>query len=128
MAYSGGSALQAEESGAVGGWLAAVVIKTLYVMERRASSPGWTGETPVAPSYDSLRSATLVTRDDRRLDIPVAVQHVAQHIVQTRKWSLAGNVVGAANFLLGNQTEGPAHRLRSVMESRLKSNFQVFKR
>ena len=27
MAYSGGSALQAEESGEVGGWLAAVIIK-----------------------------------------------------------------------------------------------------
>jgi len=26
--------------------------------------------------------ATLVTRDNRSLDIPVAVQHVAQHIVQ----------------------------------------------
>jgi hypothetical protein len=30
MAYSGGSALQAEESGAVGESLAAVVIETLY--------------------------------------------------------------------------------------------------
>jgi len=90
-------------------------------MERRASSPGPTGETPVAPHYD----LPLVTRDDRRLDIPVAVQHVAQHIVQARKWRFAGNVVGAANFLLGNQTEGPAHRLRSVMESRLQCDFRV---
>src|SRR6266478_6114611 len=99
--------------------------KLYMLMVRRASSPSRTGETPVAPSYDSLRSALLVTRDDRRLDIPVAVQHVAQHIVQARKRRFAGNVVGAANFLLGNQTEGPAHRLRRVMECRLQSDFGV---
>src|SRR5271157_3816534 len=94
-------------------------------MERRASPPGGTGETPVAPPYDSSHGYALVARDDRSLDIPVAVHHVAQHIVQTRKRRFAGNVVGAANFLLGNQTEGPAHRLRSVMESRLQSDFRV---
>jgi hypothetical protein len=49
MAYSGGSALQAERSGAIGGWLAAVIIEILshrgdsLLVERRASSPGWTG-------------------------------------------------------------------------------------
>src|SRR4030081_226477 len=95
------------------------------LMESRAPSPDWTGETPVAPPNDSSPGKALVTWDDRSLDIPVAVQHVAQHIVQTRKRRFAGNVVGAANFLLGNQTEGPAHRLRSVMESRLQSDFRV---
>src|SRR6266849_8282373 len=67
----------------------------------------------------------LVPGDDRGLDIPVAVQHVAEHIVQTRKGRFAGNVVGATNFLLGNQTKGPAHRLRGVVESRFQSDFRV---
>jgi hypothetical protein len=49
MAYSGGSALQAERSGAIGGWPAAVIIEILshrgdsLLVESRASSPGWTG-------------------------------------------------------------------------------------
>jgi len=51
----------------------------LLLVDRRTPSPDPTGGRP------SLHIMTyLMTRDDRRLDIPVAVQHVAQHIVQTR--------------------------------------------
>ena len=61
----------------------------------------------------------LVARNNRRLDIPAAVQHVAQHILQTGERSFSGNVVVPTDFFLRNQTESPAHRLRRVMEGRL---------
>ncbi len=47
----------------------------LDVVESRASPPGWTGETPVAPSYD-LRHKTKASRlsfesrDARRTALP----------------------------------------------------------
>src|ERR1700687_3304519 len=124
MAYSGGSALQTEESVAVGGWRAAVVIKNSW---RRAGRPRPAGRARRPSLHPTTRHTVtiLVTRDDRSLDIPVAVQHVAQHIVQTRKRRFAGNIVGAENLLLGNQTEGPAHRFWSVVEGRLQGDVRI---
>jgi len=61
----------------------------------------------------------LVAWNNRRLDIPAAVQHVSQHVLQTGKRSFSGNVVVPTDFFLRNQTESPAHRLRRVVEGRL---------
>ena len=95
-------------------------------MQRRAaqSGDGWSQLSSqklvlVERRFFTVSLQALVTRDDRCFDIPVAVQHVAQHILQTRERRFTGNVIIAANFLLNDQIEGPAHRFRSVMERRL---------
>ena len=62
---------------------------------------------------------TLRPRDNGRLDVAVAVQHVPQDLLQPRERGLAGDVIGALNFPFANQREGFAHRLRRVMEGGL---------
>ena len=51
------------------------------------------------------RMPASVPGDDGGLDIAVAVQHVAQDLLQPRQRRLAGDVVGRTNLLLGNQSE-----------------------
>src|ERR1700678_2611008 len=106
MAYSGGSTLHAEESGVIGEWLVAVVIK-LFTGKHGWHYPG------------------LMARDNRGFDIPVAVQHVAQYVVKSRQGRFAGNVMSANHLLLRDQTKGPAHRFRGVMKSRFQSDLRV---
>src|SRR4051812_16217570 len=38
-------------------------------------------------------SRWLVSRDDGGLDLGAAVEHVAQHLLQAREWSFAGDVI-----------------------------------
>src|SRR5580692_2522405 len=66
-----------------------------------------------------------VPRDDRGLDIAVAVQHVMENLLQPGKWRFAGNVIGRTNLLFGDQREGSAHSLRSVMESRFQRDLRI---
>src|SRR5580658_9007258 len=54
--------------------------------------------------------------NDGGFDVAAAVQHVPQHFLQARQRSLAGDVVGGANFLGRDQAESAAHRFRRVME------------
>src|SRR5579871_1552671 len=56
-----------------------------------------------------------VSRNNRSLDIAASVQHVAENLLQPRQGRLAGNVVGGADLLGGDQAKGPAHRFRRVM-------------
>src|SRR5581483_3973160 len=69
--------------------------------------------------------AALVTRNDRRLDVPIAVQHVPQHVLQTGQRRLTRDVVRSTNLLLVNQRERLAHRLRRVMEGGFQSYLGV---
>src|SRR5581483_12423075 len=57
-----------------------------------------------------------VSGNDRRLDLPAAVEHVAQNLLQPRQWRFARDVVGGANFLRRDQAKGAPNRFRSVME------------
>ena len=77
-------------------------------------------------SYDNLNSGcVLVAGDDCGLDVAAAVQHVTQDLLQARQGRLAGNVVGGANLLGRDQSEGPAHRFRSVMERGLQRDLGI---
>lgn len=70
-----------------------------------------------ARSEELIASGSL-TRNDRGLDVPVAVHHVFQDLLQARERSLAGNVVGRADLLFRDQGEGLAHAIRRVVERR----------
>src|SRR3974390_2358525 len=67
----------------------------------------------------------LVPRNNGGLDIAAAVEHVTQHVVQTRQRRLARNVVGAAHLPLGNQAERPANGFGRVVEGRFQRNLGV---
>src|SRR5579862_1474943 len=62
------------------------------------------------------RQRYLVTRDNRGLYVTTAVEHMAEHFMQAGERRFAGNVVGAQNFLLRNQTKRAPHGRRCVME------------
>src|SRR5580700_1798925 len=62
----------------------------------------------------------LLSRDDRGFNVAVAIQHVTQHMLQSRERRLSGNVVRTLNLLFRNQGEGFADRFRRVMERGLK--------
>jgi hypothetical protein len=49
-----------------------------------------------------------VSWNDGGLDVAVAVEHVAQHVMQARQWRFAGNVIGAANLLFCDQRKRAA--------------------
>src|SRR5580692_10375960 len=66
-----------------------------------------------------------VPRDDRGLDIAVAVQHVMENLLQPGKWRFAGNVIGRSNLLFGDQREGSAHSLRRVMEGGFQRDLRI---
>src|ERR1700756_1265325 len=68
------------------------------------------------PGRSSLRS---VSWNDGGLDVAVAVEHVPQHVMQARKWRFAGDVIGAADLLFGDQRKRAAHRFGGVMERSL---------
>src|SRR4029077_8915699 len=63
--------------------------------------------------------------DDGGLDVSAAVQHVAEHLLQTRQRSLPGDVVGGTNLFRCDQSKSAAHGLGGVMESGLKGNLRV---
>src|SRR5271156_6341465 len=71
------------------------------------------------------RKPALVTGDNGGLDVAVAVQHVAENLLQPREWRLAGNVVRGTNLLLSNQCKRLAHGLRGVMERGLERDFGI---
>src|SRR5208282_3017564 len=66
-----------------------------------------------------------VAGDDGGFDVAAAVQHVTQNLLQARQWGLPGDVVGGANFLGRDQSEGPANRFRSVVEGGFQSDFGI---
>ena len=63
--------------------------------------------------------------DDGGLDVAAAVEHAAQDVLQTRKRSLPGNVVGGTNFLGGDQAKGAAHGFGRVVERGLERDLGV---
>src|SRR5258708_2470898 len=67
--------------------------------------------------YVSGYATGSMTRNDGRLDIAVAIQHVAEHLLQPGERRFSGDVIGRPNLLLRNQGERLAHRLRRVMKS-----------
>src|SRR5689334_23796410 len=77
--------------------------------------------------YDRFHSGHLwlMSRDDGRFDVAVAVQHVTKHVLQARKRLLAGDVIRALDLLLGDQRERLAHRFRGVVERRLDRDLGV---
>src|SRR5271169_6245595 len=105
IAYSGGSTLQPE-----------------------AVAPGCVTKVRLSVGADDMGCGSpraLLPRDNRSLDVAVAVQHVTQDMLQTRQWRLTSDVVRAFDFLLRNQRECFAHGLRSVMESGLQREFVI---
>src|SRR5215467_13900141 len=69
--------------------------------------------------------AGSVTRNNGGLNVAVAVQHVAEHLLEARERRFTGDVVGGTDFLLRNQAKSPAYGFRRVMERRLQSEFGV---
>src|SRR5258708_25910602 len=63
--------------------------------------------------------------DDGGLDVAAAVQHVAEHLLQTRQWSLPGDVVGGTNLFRCYQSESAAHGFGSVMERSLERDLRI---
>src|ERR1700704_5164550 len=83
----------------------------------------WSFEIKILTTEDTgrhrgykLAALALVSGNNRGLDVAVAVQHVPQYVMQARERSFARDVVRAANFSLGDQSECTADSLRSVME------------
>src|SRR5260370_29555923 len=63
--------------------------------------------------------------DEWGLDVSVAIHHVFQYLLQARERGFAGDVIGRADFLFGNQGKGFAHAIGRVMERGLQSDFRV---
>ncbi len=73
----------------------------------------------LTPSFGS------VTRDNGRLDVAVTIQHVLQHVLQTRQWRFPSDVVVALNFAFGDQGKCLADTFRRVMERCLERDFRI---
>src|SRR5512143_3155092 len=67
----------------------------------------------------------LMSRDDGRLDVAVAIQHVAEYVMQPGEWRRSGDVVGTAHFLFRDQPERAAHGFRRVMERGLEGDLGI---
>src|SRR5690348_1925786 len=97
-------------------WLA-VLIRN----QQRAAS----GEQPAISTSNlrsargSLLAADLLSRNNRGLDVPVAIHHVLQDLLQPREWRLARNVFRGTNLLFRDQGKSFAHAVRRVVERRL---------
>src|SRR5579871_6898728 len=68
---------------------------------------------------------TLMPGYDRSLDVTVAIEHVAQNLLQPGEWRLAGNVIGRSNLLFRNQCERLTHGLGGVVERSLERDLRV---
>ncbi len=63
--------------------------------------------------------------NDGCLDVAAAVQHVAEHFLQTGERSFTGNVIGGADFFGGDQAKRAAYGFRRVMERSLQRDFGI---
>ena len=70
-------------------------------------------------------TTALRSRDDGRLDVAVAIEHVPQYLLQARQRRFAGDVVGPLDLVLADQGERFAHRLRRVMERGLQRQLVI---
>src|SRR5262249_50098469 len=95
---------------------------------RHSSRPAARGKT--ASYWKKLtlvasRVRLSVAGYDGGLDLAPTVQHLLQDLFQFGERRLAGHVIVALDFLLGNQSEGAAHRLRRVMERGLQGELRI---
>ena len=97
MAYSGGRLLHPGEID--GGRDSVLVVDDIR--------PSRSSDQALVTRLYPGKHARSVPRNDRRLDISVAIEHVAQDLLQPGERRLSGNVVGRTNLFLRDQREMP---------------------